>query len=106
MAVVDPDDDTLQRYVVLHYRYDEVRHERRDVVVAAFDNEQEFLAEYTRRAARLKDLQARGEAEDREHISGVLKHAGSAAGSSRRRIEWKVHRFKKARVRKRPREEH
>jgi hypothetical protein len=105
MAVVDPDDDSIQRYVVWHYRYDADRNERRNVVVAAFDEEQEFLAEITRRAARLKELQARGEAEEREHISGVLKSAGSAAESSRQRTEWKVHRFKNARVRKRHHEE-
>jgi hypothetical protein len=56
MAVVDPDDDSIQRYVVWHYCYDADRNERRNVVVAAFDEEQEFLAEITRRAARLKEL--------------------------------------------------
>jgi hypothetical protein len=57
---VDPDDDSLGRDVVWHFRYDAVRDERRNVVVAAFDNEQEFLAEFKRRAGRLKELQARG----------------------------------------------
>jgi hypothetical protein len=37
-------DDSIQRFVVRHYRYDPVRHERRHVVVDAFDNEAEFLA--------------------------------------------------------------
>ncbi len=37
MALVDPDDDTLDRFVVWHYRYDAVRHERRNVVAIAFD---------------------------------------------------------------------
>ena len=29
MAVVDPDDDSIQRYIVLHYRCDPGRNERR-----------------------------------------------------------------------------
>lgn len=37
MALVDSDDDTLDRFVVWHYGYDAVRHERRNVVVTAFD---------------------------------------------------------------------
>jgi hypothetical protein len=44
VAAVDPDDDTICRYVVRHYRYDPDRHERRHVVVAAFDNESEYDA--------------------------------------------------------------
>ena len=30
--------------MALHYRYDPARHERRDVVVAAFDHEHELVA--------------------------------------------------------------
>lgn len=41
---VDPDDDSLRRYIVRHYRYDPVRRERRHVVVAAFGSRWEFWA--------------------------------------------------------------
>lgn len=44
MARVDPEDDNIKRFIVRHYRYDPQRRERRYVVVAAFDNEQEFRA--------------------------------------------------------------
>jgi hypothetical protein len=44
MAKVDADDDTIRRFVVQHYRYDPDRHERRPVVIAAFDNEAECEA--------------------------------------------------------------
>ncbi|MGZ4599931.1 MAG: hypothetical protein ACXVGS_08740 [Oryzihumus sp.] len=37
MARVDPEDDDLRRFVVHHYRYDPQRHERRHVLVEAFD---------------------------------------------------------------------
>jgi hypothetical protein len=42
VAIVDPDDDGIQRYVVRRHAHDPLRHERRHQVVAAFDNEQEF----------------------------------------------------------------
>ena len=38
VAEVDPDEDTIARWVVAHYRYDADRRERRHVVVAAFDS--------------------------------------------------------------------
>ena len=36
MALVDSDDDTLDRFVVWHDGYDAVRHERRNVVAIVF----------------------------------------------------------------------
>ena len=42
MASVDPADDSVRRFIVRHYAYDPSRHERRHIVVAAYDNEQEF----------------------------------------------------------------
>jgi hypothetical protein len=60
-------------------------------VAAAFDNEQEFVAEIKRRIGQLEELQARGEADEREHIGGVWKPAGDATEQRRRRTVWKVH---------------
>jgi hypothetical protein len=44
VARVDPEDDSIERFIVRHYRYDPQRRERRHVVVAAFDNDAEFRA--------------------------------------------------------------
>ena len=44
VAELDPDDDTLLRYVVWRYSYDPARHERCHQVVASPDNEAEFNA--------------------------------------------------------------
>ena len=44
MAEVDPEDDSIRRFIVRHYQYDPRRHERRHVVIAAFDNEREMWA--------------------------------------------------------------
>lgn len=73
MSDVDPQDDSLLRYVVQHYRYDPERHERRHVVVAAFDNEREFHAYMDVLAAQLRHRQEMGESLDRnEHVSGAV----------------------------------
>jgi hypothetical protein len=74
VARVDPEDDRIQRFVVHHYRYDPQRRERRHVVVAAFDNEPEFLAclESVRAG-----IESRGElADPREHASGTVRESG------------------------------
>jgi hypothetical protein len=77
VARVDPADDGVERYVVRHYRYDAERRERRHVLVAAFDNEPEFLA--CMQAVR-DDIERRrrdGEPVDpREHASGTLLEPG------------------------------
>jgi hypothetical protein len=39
---VEPEDNSIRRYIVHHHRYDPARRERRHVVAAAFDNEPEF----------------------------------------------------------------
>lgn len=49
---VDPGDDSICRWVLHRYRFDPERRQRRNVVVAAYDNEAEFevaLASYARR---------------------------------------------------------
>lgn len=77
MAQVDPDDDTIQRFVVMHYRYDPDRHQRRNVSVAAFDSESEYLARLNELGAALRDRRFGGELHDpRERISGVTLEAG------------------------------
>jgi hypothetical protein len=77
VAVVDPDEDTICRYVVRHYRYDPDRHERRHVVVAAFDNEAEFDACLVATEAALRARRDAGEAVDaREHVSGTVCEPG------------------------------
>ncbi|MGA8546154.1 MAG: hypothetical protein WB785_12955 [Mycobacterium sp.] len=74
MARVDPDDDTIYRWVVWHYRYDPDRRERRNVVVAAYDNPAEFQADIERRAAQLRARKERGaDVDPAERISGLVQ---------------------------------
>jgi hypothetical protein len=75
--MVDPDDDTVARWVVAHYRYDADRRERRHVVVAAFDNPDEFHADIDTRAEQLRARRESGEGVDRlERITGRTYAAG------------------------------
>lgn len=77
MARVDADDDSIYRWVVWHYRYDAERSERRNVVVAAFDNPGEFHADIEKRAAQLRARRELGEDIDpSEHISGLMREPG------------------------------
>jgi hypothetical protein len=77
VARVDPDDDSIERFIVRHYRHDPQRRERRHVVVAAFDNEREFQACMDGVQAEIRHRREAGEpAEQGEHASGVVHEAG------------------------------
>ena len=77
MAHVDPDDDSILRFVLRHYRFDEERHERRHVVVAAVDSEAEFLSEAEALGAELRLQKERGLADPKEWVSGVVLDPGA-----------------------------
>lgn len=77
MARVEPADDGIRRFIVHHYRYDPGRRERRHVVVAAFDNEPEFLVCIEDVQAEIAQRRERAEHVDpREHASGVVHEPG------------------------------
>lgn len=77
MAEVDPDDDTIWRWVVFHRRFDPMRRERREVVVAAYDNEAEFERELDRYSARVRDEIGDGTRDPEDWaVSGRVLHPG------------------------------
>lgn len=77
MARVDPEDDSIKRFVVRHYRYDPQRRERRHVIVAAFDNEREFQACIQDVHAEIRRRREAGESVDSsEHASGSVHEPG------------------------------
>jgi hypothetical protein len=91
VATADPDDDSICRWVVRHYRYDPDRRERRHVVVAAFDNPDEFHADIEARTAQLRAREERGDNVDHaEYISGILHQPGY------RRLQRNAHLLKRA----------
>ena len=85
MAEVDNSDDRIWRWVIHHYRFDPARRERRNVVVAAYDNESEFHKEFERHAQMICDEIAAGTRSSRESLSGVSLEPGYLAASARGR---------------------
>lgn len=77
VARVDPGDDSIERFIVRHYRYDPQRRERRHMVVAAFDNEPEFRACMQGVQVEIMRRREAGEPVDlREHVSGTVHELG------------------------------
>jgi hypothetical protein len=73
---VDHEDDSIRRWVIYHYRFDPERNERRNVVVAAFDNQREFLKEFGNYSAMIQREISSGAGSSRETISGVELEPG------------------------------
>ena len=71
MTEADPNDDTIRRWVIHHYRFDPARNERRYVVAAAYDDEREYLRELERYDVRIRSEIAAGTRSDREMVSGT-----------------------------------
>ncbi|HEY5986975.1 MAG TPA: hypothetical protein VIV12_11465 [Streptosporangiaceae bacterium] len=87
MARVDPQDDNLRRYIVHHYRYDPERHERRHVVVAAFDSRREFNACFKAASEEIERRKTAGEHVDpSEHVSGTVHEPGSRQRAANGRL--------------------
>ena len=77
MARVDPEDDSIERFIVRHYRYDPERPEQQHVVVAAFDNEPEFRACMEGVRAEIRRRRDGGDPVDlSEHASGTVHEPG------------------------------
>lgn len=98
VSTVDPDDDSLHRYIVWHFRLDPERSQRRNVVVAAYDNETEMSARLSTEKAALDSRKSRGLAEEREWLHGSYRMPGYRETMVQQRQPWR--RARSARVRK------
>ncbi|MGN6330209.1 MAG: hypothetical protein ACTHOD_00970 [Motilibacteraceae bacterium] len=83
---MDPDDESIARYVVQRYRFDPERHERRNVTEVAFDDAAEFEAYLRDAAARLEAEKLAGTAEPVEHYVGLHREPGHRERMRRRRL--------------------
>ncbi|MET4637701.1 hypothetical protein [Mycetocola sp. 2940] len=95
MSEVDPDDDTIWRWVIHHYRFDPTRNQRRNVRVAAYDDESEFRSELDRYTELIRSEIAVGTRSNRESVSGIALEPGHLAAQAgghdvRRAIEHNV----------------
>lgn len=83
MSEVDPDDDTIWRWVIHHYRFDPMRNQRRNVRVAAYDDESEFRSELDRYTELIRSEIAAGTRSNSESISGIALEPGHLAAQAR-----------------------
>lgn len=87
MVKVDPDDDSIRRYVVRRYAFDPDRGERRHQIVAAFDTEQEYRAYYEEATAELQAHRDAGlQVDPRERYTGMLLEPGHRQRAQDRRL--------------------
>src|SRR4051794_2594395 len=87
MPEVDPEDDTVTRFVIWHFRYDPDRRERRNVLVTAYDAEAEFELAIEALSRDLKLSKARGEAEEWERLTGIVYEPGDGDRARRKRMQ-------------------
>ncbi len=85
MGQVDPDDDSIGRWVIRHYRFDPARREHRNVVVAAYDDESQFDAEFERHSSAVTAEIAAGDRPADEYVNGGWVGAGGSAAAARGR---------------------
>jgi len=86
VPVVDPDDDSVWRWVLQHYRFDPQRRQRRNVTVAAYDNAAEFEAALSAHDRRIRVEIDAGDRDPREHVGGVVWPPGYHAEQARGRL--------------------
>ena len=85
---VDADDDSIKRYIIRLYAFDDARHERRHQVVAAFDNEAEAKACAGQTLFDLLERSQSGRVDPREHVTIIVNEPGHAERMRARRLEW------------------
>ncbi len=90
MAEVDPDDDDIDRWVVQHFRFDSQRRQRRNVLIAAYDNSREMERHIFEASIDLGVRQRQGATDEREHIFGGHWPAGNKAAADAKRLEWNL----------------
>lgn len=87
---VDPADDSRERWVLQHFRYDPERRQRRNVTIAAYDDAAEFESAARLLADQVAREIAAGTRDDRETVIGVLWPPGYHAEARARRQAWRA----------------
>ena len=87
MAQIDPQDESLDRWIVQRFRYDPDRRERRHVTEVAFDDRNEFEAYIDEAQRRLVREKAQGLAESAERYTGVFHESGHRKSMQLRRAK-------------------
>jgi hypothetical protein len=89
---VNSADDSIRRFVVHVHTFDPQRRERRPVEVGAFDNEAEAMRCLGETHSAVMVRRASGEADQRDHVTMVIKEPGVDERSRQRRTEERLRR--------------
>ena len=76
MSEVDPNDETIDRWVVIAHRYDDETNHFRYMPVAAFTTRREYNQRFKLEAAKLEKRRSQGEAHYKESITGQWEGEG------------------------------
>lgn len=87
MPLIDPNDDTLHRYIVWHYHFVEETNERHLVAECAYSTPLEAERYFRIKSAELLQLQSAGQADSREYFSYGHQRPGYKEDSRRTRLE-------------------
>lgn len=79
MTAVDPEDDSITRWVIHHYRYDRQRRQRRHVLVRAFDNPADFERVISQLQGQIEGQRTSAESDPAEHVTGTVWEPGDRA---------------------------
>lgn len=87
MAVVDPFDDSIVRYVIRRHQYDPETNHFRWFYESAFDNKREYGRKLQEEFDELGARQEKGEAHRKEQLAGGVLQIGNFRNSKSRRQE-------------------
>lgn len=91
MSEVDPEDDSVMRFVVQHFRYDAVQKTFRRVAIAAYDNAAEYERRFEEEASALDRRRSAGDHVHRyEKITGMQLSPHHSRDAARERQAFKA----------------
>ena len=76
MSEVDPNDESIERWIVIAHLYDDETKHFRYMPVAAYTTKKEFNRRFKFEAAELDKRRSQGNAHDKESITGQWKGEG------------------------------
>ncbi len=79
MVAVDPEDDSIRRWVIHQYRYDPQRRQRRHVLVRAVDNPRDFEGALSQLHGQIERERTSAKSDPAEHVTGTVWEPGDRA---------------------------
>jgi hypothetical protein len=90
LGLIDPEDDSLPRFIVWHYHYVERHHERKLEAISAYSTRVEAYHEFNSKSNDLLKRQEAGLADIKEYFSCGYQGPGGMDQSMRARLTQKI----------------